>query len=388
VVPNDGKCHLDSQGNYYKSKVQDYPSLGQVDALAKRYRASIIWAVTADKVRLYASASTVVEGSRAAVISEDSSNIVDIIRRQYEAITTTVAVRVNSTGGHCKTRITSECGGSRCRNVELNTAVNFTLEVTPTDCRRERLVVSPVGLKDELVIDVEPICECPCKTKDDNRVPEEERCQMGFCSGHGHLICGECSCCGSHFGPKCQCGRALQGVDPSDPDANCRPGNASSSTPLCGGRGECVCGKCECKSPRPGVIISGQYCGEVCDNTVCEVGKDGFPCSGVGACICGRCKCPEPYSGSACGCRREPERCVDPAGPPGVICSGRGECPCDRCVCEASGWYSGTYCETCDTCKTVCAQLRPCVECLAYGEPLEEGNEALITHKYASQASL
>ncbi len=33
-----------------RSTVLDYPSLGQVNALAQKYRASIIWAVTEDQV--------------------------------------------------------------------------------------------------------------------------------------------------------------------------------------------------------------------------------------------------------------------------------------------------------------------------------------------------
>jgi hypothetical protein len=38
----------------------------------------------------------------------------------------------------------------------------------------------------------------------------------------------------------------------------------------------------------------------------------------------------------------------------------------DRCECTQDG-YTGRFCQICETCKTQCAQMRPCVECLAFG---------------------
>ena len=31
--------------------------------------------------------------------------------------------------------------------------------------------------------------------------------------------------------------------------------------------------------------------------------------------------------------------------------------------------YTGNFCEKCETCQTQCEQMRPCVECLAFGSP-------------------
>ena len=52
VEPNDGNCHLDEDGYYTKSKRFDYPSIGQVNHLAVKHRAHIIWAVTAGKNKI------------------------------------------------------------------------------------------------------------------------------------------------------------------------------------------------------------------------------------------------------------------------------------------------------------------------------------------------
>ncbi len=129
----------------------------------------MIWAVTADKISLYNTLTGLVEGSTAGVISKDSSNVVELVRQQYEAITTSVAVKTNSSA-RCETRVTSKCkgGGSECKNVELGTPVSFTLHVTLKECKRETFVVTPVGMKDQMVVEVVPMCECPCKAQDDS----------------------------------------------------------------------------------------------------------------------------------------------------------------------------------------------------------------------------
>ena len=280
VRPNDGKCHLDNRGFYSKSTVLDYPSIGQVNALAQEHRASIIWAVTEDQIDLYASITGIVEGSFAGIISKDSSNIVELVKRQYEMITTTVRVNVNSSS-NCPAKLIPECKQqeadgeegkklpttAECKNVELGTPVEFTLEVKPKTCSPETVWVQPVGMVDRLLVEVEPVCECPCRRTDDDLTPEEERCQSERCNGHGHLVCGECKCCGDYYGPGCECLRSAAAAEEEqfdpDPDAACRPANASLWTPPCSGRGECVCGKCQCVHIREGLVISGKFCEKV-----------------------------------------------------------------------------------------------------------------------------
>ncbi len=124
-----------------------------------------------------------------------------------------------------------------------------------------------------------------------------------------------------------------------------------------------------------------------CDNLGCEPDSEGRLCSGHGRCVCGECQCDEPWTGSACDCKEDPFACFNPSdddegsaavfGPDGkrLPCSGRGECVCGRCNCTDFR-YSGDYCQTCETCESVCTRLRPCVECHAFGQPikLEDGD--------------
>ncbi len=276
VEPNDGRCHLDEKGFFSKSTVMDYPSIGQVNALAQKHRASIIWAVTSDQFELYNSLTRLVEGSFAGVISEDSSNIVELVRRQYEMITTTIKVRANSSA-ECQTKVVAHCNRGQglskeeedkavgCGDVELGTAVEFTLEVRPLTCERQVVRVHPVGMPDELLVEVDPVCECPCARRDDELTPEGERCLAEECNGHGHPVCGRCRCCGDYYGPGCKCALVSGGsrVPGRDLDESCRPANASDRAPVCSGRGDCVCGQCQCRQFREGIVISGQFCQKV-----------------------------------------------------------------------------------------------------------------------------
>ena len=85
-------------------------------------------------------------------ISYDSSNIVDLIRRQYQAITTSIEVQTTHNGSACETKITPvNCGdgaieNNQCKDVTLGTAVQFEIEVKLTECLFETIYVSPVGL--------------------------------------------------------------------------------------------------------------------------------------------------------------------------------------------------------------------------------------------------
>ena len=201
------------------------------------------------------------EGSTAGVISADSDNIVDLVREQYEKITTSIKVVSNSTETGCPSRITSECegGGNECKNVTLGTAKEFELHLRLTGCRGETFEVSPVGINDRMIVEVEPICECPCLDEPRPAVLSPE------CSSHGWLSCGVCQCDVGFFGPRCNCSVVENDseVDPGDLEASCKPANSSIFTPVCSGRGECVCGRCECDDLREGIEVSGEFCDNV-----------------------------------------------------------------------------------------------------------------------------
>jgi integrin beta 1 len=84
VKPNDGKCHLDSTGEYTHSTLQDYPSVAQINSKVKEKSINLIFAVTGEQIRIYERLSQQVEGSSCGVLAADSANVVDLVRDQYQ----------------------------------------------------------------------------------------------------------------------------------------------------------------------------------------------------------------------------------------------------------------------------------------------------------------
>lgn len=83
IAPNDGECHLDMAGSYTHSTIQDYPSISQINHKVKQNAINIIFAVTSQQINVYEKLSKHVEGSSSAVLSNDSSNVVDLVREEY-----------------------------------------------------------------------------------------------------------------------------------------------------------------------------------------------------------------------------------------------------------------------------------------------------------------
>ena len=84
VKPNDCKCHLDSNGLYSASLNQDYPSVSQLSHKIKENNVNVIFAVTSEKEALYTTLSNLIEGSVVGQLNEDSSNIVNLVKKNYE----------------------------------------------------------------------------------------------------------------------------------------------------------------------------------------------------------------------------------------------------------------------------------------------------------------
>ncbi|PRD21894.1 UNVERIFIED_CONTAM: mys [Trichonephila clavipes] len=84
VKPNDGLCHLDTDGYYTESIHQDYPSLSQINHKIQENKVNIIFAVTANQVPVYERLSSLLEGSSAGKLDNDSANVVDLIQSQYD----------------------------------------------------------------------------------------------------------------------------------------------------------------------------------------------------------------------------------------------------------------------------------------------------------------
>lgn len=80
------------------SSQQDYPSISQINLYVKQNAINVIFAVTADKISIYEKLESLIEGSSSATLSNDSSNIVELIKNQYEQISSTVEMKHNATG--------------------------------------------------------------------------------------------------------------------------------------------------------------------------------------------------------------------------------------------------------------------------------------------------
>lgn len=370
IKPNDGLCHLDfHSGMYTHSSLQDYPSISQINQKVKQNAINVIWAVTQKEMGTYSRLCSHVEGSSAGILSNDSSNIVELIKEQYNQIRSTVEIRDTSTSEAVKIKYFSQCLNRhgelvetmKCDKLQKGDKVEFIAEITATHCPKNRsewnqtFMIYPVGINESMRINMELICDCDCERPDHSTY----EINSAKCSYSGTYKCGTCECNPLSFGKRCECNTAT-----SDPYnlQSCKRDNTSLTD--CSGRGECICGICECNRPPNDdyMRVWGDFC--ECDNFSCDR-RDNKYCSGNGDCDCnGVCKCYQGWSGRACECTTLTDTCKRPGS--NLICSGKGDCVCGQCVCRVEDElrYTGPYCEKCTTCKNQCEELKPCVMCL------------------------
>lgn len=369
ITPNDGECHLDDSGlNYTYSTIQDYPSISHINQKVKQNSINIIFAVTAGQYQVYETLSSHIEGSSSAVLSSDSSNVVDVVKTEYSKISSSVEMKDNSTSALNITYFSS-CRNSsspvrtnKCDGLKVGDVVTFSAEIVVETCPAnpkdwfQTFQIYPVGINESLIVDLEMLCDCPCE-KEGHDLFERNSPK---CEKHGTYKCGVCECDPMYFGQTCECSTHDIHVE-SDRDLGCRPDNTSTAD--CSGRGLCSCGVCECeKRSNPEEIISGKYC--ECDNFSCERNNQ-LVCSGPenGQCQCGVCVCKSGWEGTACDCRSSNDTCEPPDSD--QLCYGHGECVCGQCKCQATddGRWFGRYCEKCPTCSGRCHELKECVQC-------------------------
>ncbi|XP_030569607.1 integrin beta-PS isoform X1 [Drosophila novamexicana] len=372
ITPNDGECHLNGQGMYTHSIIQDYPSISQINQKVKQNAINIIFAVTQNQYSVYQKLSGHIEGSSSAILSNDSSNVVDLVREEYSKISSSVEMKDNAMGDVKITYLSScltngpQIKTNKCSGLKVGDKVTFTAQITVTKCPanprdwNQVIQIYPVGINESMIIDLEMLCSCPCEHA--GSTGYEIHSQK--CHNHGTYMCGICECDEQHFGNTCEC--SMLDVHLNNANVNmCRPGN-DTSVAECNGRGSCVCGECEChKRANPEEIITGKYC--ECENFSCERRKN-LLCSGPdhGICECNRCVCKPGWTGNSCDCQTSTDTCMPPNG--GEICSGHGTCECGVCKCKSTddGRYSGKYCDKCPTCSGRCHELKDCVQCQMY----------------------
>ena len=72
---------------YTHSTMQDYPSISQVNLKVKQNSINVIFAVTAEQFGVYEQLGQNIEGASSGTLSEDSSNVVDLVKEQYDVST-------------------------------------------------------------------------------------------------------------------------------------------------------------------------------------------------------------------------------------------------------------------------------------------------------------
>ncbi|XP_015190709.1 PREDICTED: integrin beta-PS-like [Polistes dominula] len=381
VEPNDCQCHLDKQGYYSHSLLQDYPTIAQIVKQSQEHNINIIFALptkkNSDSYRLYQNLSEIIRGSSIDTMEGNGQNIVALISRQYEQLVSSVSMMDNKPNfinvkyySRClnateKLMEWQECGGLRVGNV-----IEFEIVLKAFECpknlseRHQVLEIRPLGINESLTVDIEILCDCPCEEKENSELNSVK------CREKGTLTCGICFCNDGFYGKQCECKGQEFDSSSQNVTEDCKASNTSNE--ICSGHGACKCGVCNCmKRENPQEIFYGKYC--ECDNFSCKRSGDEV-CGKHGKCECGRCNCRPGFSGETCDCKETNSTCILPStnkvGKSSTICSGRGDCICGKCHCHEKDKirYSGEFCEECPNCPGQrCEELKDCVECMAYG---------------------
>uniref|UniRef100_A0A4X2KXC5 Integrin beta n=2 Tax=Vombatus ursinus TaxID=29139 RepID=A0A4X2KXC5_VOMUR len=351
-MPSDGHCHLDANGFYSRSRDFDYPSVGQIAHVLSAANIQPIFAVTSPALPVYQELSKLIPKSAVGELSEDSSNVVQLIMDAYNSLSSTVTLEHSPPPAGIHISYESQCGDSeiredtgdkgQCSHVRINQTVNFWVKIRATSCLTgpHLLKLRALGFSEELSMELHTLCDCNCS---------DVQLRAPHCShGQGDLQCGVCSCTPGRVGRLCECSEAE--LSSPDLESGCRAPNGTG--PLCSGKGQCQCGRCSC---------SGQSSGDLCecDNASCER-HEGILCAGFGQCRCGVCHCDANHTGQACECSKDTRKCITPNG----FCNRHGFCRCNQCQC-LEGYY-GALCDQCPGCKTPCEKHRDCAECGAF----------------------
>ncbi|GFN76173.1 integrin, beta-like 1 [Plakobranchus ocellatus] len=310
-----------------------------------------------------------------------------------------VIMRVNGVRSQTRVRVDSMCQCPTCSSSPASDGADDAELETTSSCQgnNNNVRCRPANLTQTLSSEVSL---CSQRGLNDACVLEDGPMHGRVCSGHGLCLCGQCVCSARHelypaqrySGHHCECddyscghyqgalcggpergvctcgtcvcregytGTSCQVSDNIDICIQPNPGGNDDaqdehgvSAAVCGGRGQCVHGQCECSWP-----YTGQFC--ECDNQACP-SHHGALCGGNrGHCICGSCVCEPGYSGPACQYgsaspdgNQPPATCLhldqDTSWP--LVCSGRGVCIDGQCACPTP--YTGSLCEDCPSCGT------------------------------------
>ncbi|KAK8383550.1 hypothetical protein O3P69_015779 [Scylla paramamosain] len=366
ALPNDKQCHLDSTGEYTHSKLQDYPSISELQHALETNKVYTTFAVKQSLIPVYSLLASRLPRSDCGV-KNNASDIINLITNFAKGIISTVELnKPKDIMQEVALNVTSRCKGneekasSTCKDMSPGDEAEFFINIKVKSCPQKEhhsttLNFTLDGYSQFFLLDLKLLCQCECEKQSD----------QGFisnaddCNNEGDLTCGVCSCHEGFLGDKCQCKEGdLSNQEISE--KNCIQPNTSTSL-VCSGQGECVCGTCKCNEKlTPNEIITGQYC--QCTNYKNCYGANGDICSGNGECNCDKCLCNEGWEGERCDCQKSTTECQ--VSDEKEVCSSHGMCVCNQCQCEEG--YLGKYCEDCQNCEGKCDEHKSCVECLVF----------------------
>ncbi|NXE76024.1 ITB4 protein, partial [Cochlearius cochlearius] len=371
LARNDEHCHLDTDGTYVYDTKQDYPSVPTLVRLLGQHNIIPIFAVTNHSYSYYEKLHKYFPISEIGVLQEDSSNIVELLRTAFERIRSKMDIRADYVPKALKTEFTSsmyektESGSFHITRGKVGT-FNVRLKALkdiggqhvcslPKKDREGVIHVKPTSLSDNLEVTASIICDvCPCEQQQEFNSPK--------CSFHGDFACGQCICHPGWRGDTCDCSPASS---PNN-EACIRPGDVEP----CSGRGECLCGKCQCYSED----LTQRFDGTFCQYDVLQCPRtSGFLCNDRGRCSKGACVCESGWEGPGCECPTSNDTCIDSRG---GICNNHGRCECGRCICDKASLYTSSTCEISYSLgfQAVCESIRDCVRCQAWGTGNMKGN--------------
>ncbi|XP_068185040.1 integrin beta-2 [Antennarius striatus] len=379
LEPNDEHCHMEDDV-YTKSMTMDYPSVGQLATQLEKNNIQPIFAVTKDVETVYKQLSKMIPKSEVGVLSFDSKNVVQLIKSAYNKLSSKVTVTHDNLPDHVRVVYTPKCDHSGpagdtegvCDNVRAGQEIKFDVTVTADSCFQDTVfTIRPLGIKDTLTVNLSMKCDCECKDPQGN--------SHSHCKYKGGVHCGICRCNEGFIGQFCEC--SIGEKDEYSLRASCQRDNGTE----CEGRGDCVCGRCQCHSTESGSSYHGEFC--ECDDEHCEKYQNTL-CGGNGKCKCGRCECVPEYEGSACQCRVSDKGCRTHNN---TVCNGRGTCKCNRCECIEG--YQRPLCQECPTCPDPCQAKLDCIECLGFKSGLAKQNcsvacKKVINHEIVDQFTL